>query len=60
VSTRAATAVRYEVEADFIQITSPEGHRYWLKRGDELPDWVTPEQVVEFEASSAVFKYEVI
>lgn len=56
----SAREARHEVEADFLQLEDADGHRHWLKRGDELPAWVGDQKVAELAASGAIHKYEVI
>lgn len=57
---KSARSPRYEVDAEFLQLTDDRGHRHFLKRGSTVPDWVPDDQVANLEASGAIYKYEVI
>jgi hypothetical protein len=56
------TTVRpsYEVAAELLELMTPSGHKQWLGRGKELPDWVDPTVIQELVDAGAVTAYEVI
>jgi predicted lipoprotein with Yx(FWY)xxD motif len=54
------TPTAYEVEADYLEVRDPDGHKHWLTVGNPLPEWVTPEQAAALVESGAVTRYEEI
>jgi hypothetical protein len=50
----------YEVDLDYVELVTPDGHKQWLTRGDELPEWVQPSVIKELLARRALVEFEVL
>ena len=50
----------YEVDADFIELVTPDGYKQWLGRGAQVPEWVEPDVLKKLLAERAVIGFEVL
>jgi hypothetical protein len=50
----------YEVASDYLELVSPSGHKHWLGRGAELPEWVEPGVIEDLVNRRAVDVFEVL
>lgn len=56
----ASAGDSFEVDVEFLELTDPNGHRYFLKRGDALPAWVNSSHAADLEAAGNIFRFEVL
>ncbi len=54
-----ARRMNYEVNS-FAQVCDPRGRRYFLGPGEQLPRWVSEEDIKSLVESGAVTGFEVI
>jgi hypothetical protein len=50
----------YEVDAEFLQLLDPAGHKHYLSRGRALPEWVAADTIDELVKAGAVSTFGVI
>lgn len=50
----------YEVQTDYISITDSDGRRHHFKDGDDLPAWVSSEQIKTLLDNNAIQEFGVL